>query len=197
MITFISDIIAQAGYFGIAILMFVETLFPPIPSELIMPFAGYTASMGKLSLVGVLIAGFAGSLAGTLLLYGASLLIDNTKIEDWLERHGSKIGLRMEKYLTSREWFERNNKAAIFFGRLIPGVRSIISIPAGMGRMHPVKFIFYSGLGTALWTSTLTIAGFLLGSQYEKVAGFSKTYGLIAFTLLLILLIWQFKFKRK
>lgn len=196
MINFISDMIEKVGYLGIAALMFIETLFPPIPSELIMPFAGYTALIGKLSLVGVIIAGVIGSLLGSLVLYALSVLIDNGKIESWLERHGSKLGLRLEKYFASRDWFDRNSRSSVFLGRLIPGLRSVVSIPAGMRRMHLGRFIFYSGLGTALWTTGLAVAGYLLGNQFGKVEQVIGKYGLVITVLIAGIVIWLMFFRR-
>lgn len=197
MIDFISDIIENVGYLGIAVLMFIETLFPPIPSELIMPFAGYTALLGKLSLLGVITAGVIGSLLGSLILYALSVLIDNGKIEGWLERHGSKLGLKLEKYFASRDWFDRNSRSAVFLGRLIPGLRSIVSIPAGMRRMHLGRFIFYSGLGTALWTTGLAVAGYLLGTQFGKAEQVVGKYGMVMTTLIAGTVIWLMLFRRR
>ena len=190
MINFISEMVEKVGYLGIAFLMFLETLFPPIPSELIMPFAGYSASVGRLSLVGVILAGVVGSMLGTVALYALSFLIDNGKIEGWLERHGSKLGLRLEKYFASRDWFDRNSRSAIFFGRLVPGLRSIVSIPAGMRRMHLGRFIFYSGLGTALWTTGLSVAGYLLGTQFGRVEQVVGKYGLVMAAVIGVVIVW-------
>lgn len=165
----IIDTITQWGYLGVFLLMVAENVFPPIPSELIMPFAGYAAANGDLSLIGVLVAGTLGSLLGTGLWYIAARLLGLVRFT-WLCNKLGRIATLSEKDIDMAvRWFERYGPLAVFVGRLIPAIRTLISVPAGLAAMPAWKFLAISAAGTLLWTGILTVAGLLLHEHYNSV----------------------------
>ncbi len=169
MFDWITGFVERGGYLGIALLMFLENVFPPIPSELIMPLAGFTAARGELSLVGIIIAGSVGSLAGGLLWYGIGRWLGLDRLKRFAARHGRWLTLSPEEIDGAQAFFNRHGGKAVFLGRLVPGVRTLISVPAGIVAMPLPAFLLWSGLGTVLWTALLAGAGYLLQSQYAAV----------------------------
>jgi membrane protein DedA with SNARE-associated domain len=171
MFSWIVDFVTGAGYLGIALLMFAENIFPPIPSELIMPLAGFAAARGDLNLVGVLAAGTAGSILGALPWYYLGRVFREDRLKRLAARHGRWLTMTPEDVDRACRWFERKGALAVFPGRLVPAVRTLISVPAGLARMPLLPFLAWSTLGTVIWTGLLTMAGYLLESQYERVEG--------------------------
>jgi len=169
MFDWILQIIQNLGYLGLAFLMLIENVFPPIPSEFVMPLAGFLAAQGKFSLWGLIIAGSAGSLAGAIFWFYIGKAVGRDRLMRFSSRYGRWIAISPSDIERAENWFDRHGKAAVFIGRLIPGVRSFISVPAGVANMSLPVFILYSTLGTIIWTGLLTYAGYLLESQYEKV----------------------------
>jgi membrane protein DedA with SNARE-associated domain len=165
----ITGLIEQMGYFGIALLMFLENLFPPLPSEVIMPMAGFTASDGELNIVGVLIAGTVGTLAGALFWYTVARKLGEDRLRRWADRHGRWITLSPEDIDKLDGWFERHSRWAVPVGHLVPGIRTLISIPAGIFGMGLARFILLTVLGAGAWTSALGLAGYVLGSRFDQV----------------------------
>lgn len=162
--------IEQWGYWGIAALMALENIVPPIPSELIMPFAGYVAASGELHVVGVVAAGSAGSLIGTLPWYVAGRLLGFTRVRGWASRHGRWLTVSPADVDKAQRWFDRRGPAAVFLGRMVPAVRSVISLPAGLADMSPARFLGWSYAGSLLWTGALTALGFALENRYDEAA---------------------------
>lgn len=160
----------KMGTLGIALLMFAENVFPPIPSELIMPLAGFSAARGEGNLLIVIIAGSTGSLLGALLWYYIGQKIGAERLERWAIKHGRWLTLSPKEVEQSCAWFNRHGGKAVFLGRLIPAVRTLISVPAGIAGMPLGSFLLYSTAGTILWTALLATAGYFLESQYDKVA---------------------------
>ncbi len=167
---FVQSMMQQFGVFGIALLMFLENIFPPIPSELIMPLAGFSAAKGNLNIVGVVAAGTVGSLAGAFFWYWIGRAVGPERLKAFAGRHGRWLTLDPDEIDRARAVFDRHRAAALFFGRLIPTVRTLISVPAGINRLPVGVFAFWSLLGTSLWTALLAGAGYLLQSQYERVS---------------------------
>lgn len=159
------------GYFGIGLLMFAENLFPPIPSELIMPLAGYVSALpnGKLQLLPAIGAGIVGTILGALPWYYAGKTLGNKRLQQLADRYGRWMGISGADIDKSSTWFQKHGNKAVFFGRLVPGIRTLISIPAGLSHMPFLPFLIFSTLGTAIWVSFLTLAGFFLGQNYELV----------------------------
>ena len=170
MLDWISNIIAEMGYIGIVLLMFLENVFPPIPSELVMPLAGFVAARGDLSLWGVIVAGMAGSILGAFPWYFAGRLLGEQRLKAWAGRHGRWLTVTPGDVDKALNWFIRHGGKAVFFGRLIPTVRTLISVPAGFACMNFLRFLCYSIAGTLLWSGLLAWAGYLLESRYRAVA---------------------------
>lgn len=191
MTDWIQEIMAQLGYFGIAVLMFLDNVFPPIPSEIIMPSAGYTASQGQLLLIGVIVAGCIGSLVAAALLYWVGYSFSHQKIFQFVDRYGKYLFIKVEDVEKSLRWFEQYGHRIVFFGRMIPAVRSLISIPAGMSRMPFWKFMFYSGLGTIIWTTFLACIGFYFGENQALMAQIFSQVGYFIIAVVFILLLWM------
>ncbi len=168
----IVQLIESFGYVGIALLMFLENVFPPIPSELIMPLGGFTAAQGKLSLNGVILAGTIGSVIGQLPLYYLGYFLGKRRLMRLADRYGRWLTVSGEDIEMSSAWFGRHGGKAVIIGRLVPGVRSFISIPAGISRMNLPLFLLYSALGMGVWAGVLAYLGHLLGNNYEKVERF-------------------------
>ena len=171
MFDWIVSLVTGGGLFSIALLMLIENVFPPIPSELVMPLGGFAAARGDLSLVGVIIAGTVGSVLGAALWYWIGLKVGEDRLKRFADRHGRLLTIDAATIETASGWFRRNGWAAVFFGRMIPGVRTFISVPAGVAGMPLLPFLAYTTVGSALWTALLAVAGYLLESQYERVAG--------------------------
>lgn len=160
------------GYLGVFLLMVAEHLFPPIPSEVIMPLAGFLAAQGKLSLGLTILIGTLGSTLGTTAWYFIGMWIGEARIKRFAARHGRLMALSPSDIDTARSWFERHGAAAVFFGRMIPAIRTLISVPAGLARMPFGKFLIFTAAGSAIWTALLTFAGLLLHENYARVEGY-------------------------
>ncbi len=166
----IVEIVSALGYVGVFLLMLLENIFPPIPSELIMPLAGFVAARGDLNFIAVILVGTAGSVVGALPWYYAGAKLGQKRMKHFAERWGHWLTLSPEDVDKASDWFDRHGKGAVFFGRLIPAVRTLISVPAGIAGMSMTKFLIYSTLGSLIWTALLALAGYLLESQYQKVS---------------------------
>lgn len=160
------------GYLGVFLLMVAENVFPPIPSEIIMPLAGFLAGRGDLSLTLTILAGTAGSVTGTLMWYWIGMAIGEERLKRLAARHGRLLTLSPADIDTADRWFQRHGTAAVFFGRMLPTIRTLISVPAGLARMPFGRFLLYTTLGSALWTGVLTVAGLVLHENYALVADY-------------------------
>ena len=176
LITQLPELIGQAveanqwmGYGAIFAAMFLENLFPPIPSELIMPLGGFYVQQGQLQFLPVVLAGLLGTLLGALPWYGIGRVINEKRLEVWLSRHGRWIGISPAELARSRRWFNRYGTALVFWGRLVPGIRTLISVPAGIELMPFAPFLIWTTAGSLIWTLLLTLAGLGLGEGYSNV----------------------------
>jgi membrane protein DedA with SNARE-associated domain len=170
MFEFITQFLEKSGYLGVFALMALENIFPPIPSEMIMPFAGFVVARGDLNLIGVLLAGTAGSVVGALPWYYAARVYGCARLKRLTERHGRWLTVSSDEIDTALAAFKRHGRKTVLFGRLIPAVRTLISIPAGLGKMSLGQFLLYSAIGSLAWAGLLTAAGFLLENKYKEVA---------------------------
>ncbi|KQW97991.1 alkaline phosphatase [Acinetobacter sp. Root1280] len=187
----------QLGYFGIALLMFLDNVFPPIPSEVIIPSAGFAASKGQLLLSGVIIAGSFGSLLAAALLYWVGRKIPNQSIFNWVDRYGKYLFIKSEDVKKALDWFEKYGHRVVFFGRMVPAVRSLISIPAGMSHMPFWKFMLYSSVGTIIWTTFLACVGYYFGNNIELMQQIFSRVGYVIIVIVLILVAYFFYKKSK
>lgn len=177
----------KLGLFGVTLMMFLENVFPPIPSELIMPAAGFAAAMGQMHLIAVIIAGTLGSVLGALPLYYLGTILDENRLYHLAEKYGKYFLIKPEDVTSAQQWFDKYGKSVIFFGRMIPAIRSLISIPAGMARMPMLSFLMLTALGSAIWTTLLAYAGYVLGANYEAVTTFIEPISkIVAIVVLLI-----------
>ncbi len=186
MFDWITALVAQTGYAGIAFLMLAENVFPPIPSELIMPLAGFTAARGELSFVGILLAGTAGSLAGALFWYEVGRRVGIQRLRHWAARHGRWLTMSPEELDRAVAWFRRHAGLSVLVGRLVPAVRTLISVPAGVAEMSLPAFLAWTSVGTALWTSFLAGLGYLLEGGYEQVAGWVNPVSNVVVAILVL-----------
>jgi membrane protein DedA with SNARE-associated domain len=170
MFEWVASFVAESGYIGIALLMLAENIFPPIPSELIMPLAGFAAGQGELNFVLAVMAGSLGSVAGALFWYGVGYWFGFERLKRVAARHGRWLTVSPREVDKAQRFFLRHCGKAVFLGRLVPAVRTLISVPAGIAGMGFGKFLLYTSLGTLIWTTALAGAGYFLGGRYEEVA---------------------------
>ena len=176
----ITQAVERGGYFGISLLMLAENIFPPIPSEIIMPLAGFVAARGQLTLIGVVLAGAMGSLAGALFWYGVGRWIGPERLKNFSRRHGRWLTLSPAEIDRAGAWFARRGRAAVLVGGLVPGVRTLISVPAGVAGMPLGPFLLTTAVGTLLWTGldrVLATGGYVLAEGYRDVAGWIEPAG--------------------
>lgn len=168
----ITGFLDAAGYLGVLLLMLAENLFPPIPSELIMPLAGFGAAQGRFSLVLVVLAGTAGSLLGALFWYALGRRVGGERLRRLAARHGRWFTLSPGDIDRAEAWFRRHGAKAVLFGRLVPAVRTLVSVPAGVTGMPLPRFLAWTALGTGLWTTLLAGAGYVLQGRHALVAAY-------------------------
>lgn len=171
------------GGFGVALLIAIENLFPPLPSEVILPLAGFTASRGSFSLPGVIVWATAGSLMGALALYALGRLLGRERTRRLI---GSLPLVKTEDVVRTEAWFEKNGPLTVLVGRVIPVFRSLISIPAGVTRMRPWVFIGLTAVGSLIWNSVLIVAGYLLGENWHVVEQSVGIFSRIVLTVLAV-----------
>lgn len=177
MTNWIEGLIESWGAFGVALLMFLENIFPPIPSEVVLPLAGYQASKGDLSIVLALIAGIAGSVAGVTIWFYAGRWIGTEGLKRFARKHGRLLTLTPQEIDKVNDWFGEHGGKAVLLGRLVPGIRTLISIPAGVCGMSLRRFLTLTTIGTAIWSTVLMMAGWTLGASFESVQGWVSPVG--------------------
>lgn len=162
-------LIEQSGYLGVGFLMFLETIFPPIPSEVIMPVAGVAAAKGQMNLAGVIAAGTTGAMLGNIIWYLAARALGIIRLKPIIDRYGRWITMDWNEVQRAERWFRHNGTFFVFLGRMLPTVRSLVSVPAGLLKMRFKTFFVASTIGTAGWTSALAYAGYKLREQFTEV----------------------------
>ncbi len=180
-------LIDAIGPWGVGVFTLIETVFPPIPSELVLPLAGYLSYLGELNAVLVFLASTLGAYLGALALYGIAAALGQERAIRWLSKLPLVDRSDFEKAV---DWFARHGHTAVFFGRLIPGVRSLVSLPAGAARMNLLVFSLLTLAGSGLWNALLIGLGFLLGTQYELVDTYSSVLNYAVYAVLAGILIW-------
>jgi membrane protein DedA with SNARE-associated domain len=181
---FVVGIVERLGAPGVAVLTLVETVFPPIPSEVVLPLAGYLAGRGNLDFLAVLVASTLGSLAGALLLYTGGARLGRERSTALLARLPLVEGRDVER---AEDWFARHGSSAVFFGRLVPGVRSLVSLPAGASRMSLWRFTLLTLLGSLSWNALLVGAGALLGRQWQTVEQYADVLNSVVTAVVVVL----------
>jgi membrane protein DedA with SNARE-associated domain len=169
MIEWVTGVVAAGGWPGVLALMFLENLFPPIPSEVIMPLAGFAAARGQMSLVAALIAGIIGTLLGNVFWYELSRMIGADRIRPMVGRYGRWFAVGEDDLRKAEATLQKYGPVALSFGRLLPGIRTVISIPAGL--IHIPRHVFYlwTALGSGVWITFLTLAGYYMEDRYDQI----------------------------
>ncbi|XID91981.1 DedA family protein [Paenibacillaceae bacterium WGS1546] len=195
----ISEIMNDFGYAGIAFLIAVENLFPPIPSEVILTFGGFMTTYSELTLAGVVIFSTIGSIVGAIALYGIGYWIDEAKLERIVGRWGRILRLTPEDVRKTYRWFSKYGTWAVFLCRLVPLLRSLISIPAGSTRMNFGLFMLLTTTGSLIWNIVLVSIGAAVGSSWETIVGYMDVYSNVVYALIALggLAILYFIFRRK
>lgn len=184
-------LIELGGYAGIFVLMLAETIFPPIPSEVVMPLAGVVAANGRLDLGGVALAGTAGAMVGNVFWYWIARSIGLTRLKLVLLRYGRWLALDWRDVVRIRWLFRGHGRLLVLIGRALPTIRTIISLPAGVARMELRGFLVFSTIGTAIWSTGLATAGFVLGSQFSDVERFVGPVATIMLLAIIFAYIWR------
>lgn len=187
----IIDTITRMGAMGVFLLTLLETVFPPIPSELIMPLAGYLASRGEMTLIGALVAGTLGSLLGALLLYWLGRKYGQERLLRFADRHGRWLTLSRQDIERASSWFSRHGAWAVLLCRLIPGLRSLISIPAGIQRMPLGVFVACTAVGSAMWTAALVGLGYAMGARFDEVERYVGTVSNTVVGIIVVMYVWR------
>lgn len=197
----VQDVINQFGYFGVAILVVIENVFPPIPSEIVLPFAGFVAqqsagaanavaSQSDTTVIGMMIAATIGSVVGALILYFVSAAIGPERLRIFVERFGKWFGVKSTDLVRAEAWFDRRSVVAVLVGRCVPLIRSIVSIPAGFRRMNLLSFVVLTAIGSAVWNIALIGAGAVLGDQWERVGEYVGVFQWLVIAVILVLVAW-------
>lgn len=168
----VQDVIESLGYLGVALLVIAENLFPPIPSEIVLPFAGFVARRGDGSVVVMVLASTVGSVVGALVLYAIAAAIGPERIHAFVVRFGRWFGVKESDMVRAEQWFDRRSNAAVLVGRCVPLIRSLVSIPAGFRRMRFSSFVVLTAIGSAVWNVALIGAGAALGDQWDVVGDY-------------------------
>ncbi len=170
--TWVSDVVERLGYLGVAFLVALENVFPPIPSEAVLPLAGFVAGRGDANLIGMILAATAGSVVGAWVLYGIAAAIGPLRLRAFIVRFGRWFGVREHHLQRAEDWFDRRANAAVLIGRCVPLIRSVVSVPAGFRRMTLGRFTLLTAIGSAMWNTALISAGAVLGERWERVGDF-------------------------
>ena len=180
MADWVTNTVESLGYAGIVLLMFLENLFPPIPSEVIMPLAGFTARKGALTFSGVVLAGTSGAVIGAFPWYFLGRGIGPERLKNLVRARGKWLRVKVEDVERAERWFDRHGAAAVFIGRLVPGIRTLISVPAGFARMPILSFFAWTTLGSAAWTTFLAACGWMLRENYSAIEPYVSAISTLA-----------------
>jgi len=194
----ITEIMDQFGYVGIFLLIMLENVFPPIPSEIILTFGGFMTTYTELSIIGVVIASTLGSVVGAVLLYGIGVWCEVKKLESFILKYGRIFRLTVADIHKANAWFEKHGKWTVFVCRLIPLIRSLISIPAGSTRMNFTSFLLLTTLGSFIWNIILINIGAAVGASWETIVGYMDIYSNFIYALIILLFgLFVFLFMKK
>jgi len=186
----VTDVIDALGYVGVALLVALENVFPPIPSEIVLPFAGFVAADGKATLPGMILAATIGSVLGAWALYGVAASIGPDRFRRFVVRYGGWFRITTDDLDKAEGWFDRRAELSVMISRCVPLVRSLISIPAGFRRMHFGRFTIYTALGSAVWNTVLIGAGYLLRDSWHEVEPVLDVVQYVVIALIAAALAW-------
>lgn len=185
----IISIINKYGYMGIALLIAVENIFPPIPSEVILTFGGFATTISKITVTGTIVYATIGSVIGAIILYWIGRALNEERIEKIADsKLGKALGIKKENIHKSFIWFDNKGKYAVFIGRFVPIIRSLVSIPAGMAKMPIAPFLILTTVGSIIWNTVLIVLGKIAGASWSKVAKYVGEYSSVILAILIVLL---------
>ena len=197
----ITDIMSHYGYIGIFLLIMLENIFPPIPSEVILTFGGAMTTKTDMTTMGVILVSTAGSVAGAIILYGIGRLLDVQRLEKIVDRWGRVLRLTRKDIYKADSWFDKYGIWTVLFCRLIPLIRSLISIPAGMSNMKFGLFLLFTTLGTLIWNTILVSVGAAVGDNWESIVGVMDVYSNIVYVLIVLaglaVIWWYLQFRKR
>lgn len=182
--SWITEFMEQYGYIGIILMIAVENIFPPIPSEVILTFGGFMTTYTKLTVIGVIVTATLGSIIGAIVLYGIGRLIDVERLEKIIDRWGKVLRVKKDDIRKADAWFDKYGYWAVFLCRMVPLIRSLISLPAGMSNMKFVPFLLYTTLGTLLWNTILVLVGAAVGESWETIVHYMDIYSNFAYAII-------------
>jgi membrane protein DedA with SNARE-associated domain len=184
--SWVTDVVEKLGYLGLFLMIALENVFPPIPSEVVLPLAGFLTGQGRMWYPGAVVAATAGSLAGALVLYYAGYLFGEERVRRLVRKYGKWAMVSEADIDKADHWFDHYEREAVLIGRLFPVVRSLISIPAGIRKMQMAKFLLYTTIGSAIWNSVLIGVGWILGDNWDAV---EQYVGYLQYVVILIVLL--------
>ena len=187
MIEFAVELISQVGLIGAAFLIGIEVIIPPIPSEAILLLTGFNVALGRFGFVEAILATVVGSLVGASFWYLIGYLFTQQRVENLVSKYGKYVGLPVKNLTKTMDWFKRYGSSLVFFGRMFPIVRSLVSIPAGLVKMGLAKFYFFSTAGILIWNTLWITIGFNLGENWQAAEEFAQVLDWIVYALLAIL----------
>lgn len=191
MIGIAQRLIEQIGYSGVALLIFIENVFPPIPSEVILPFSGFVARRGDLTLWGVILAGTVGATLGAFPFYYIGMQIGRKRLFQFASKYGDYVDIQPETLRRAFDWFDTRGQFAVFTCRMIPGLRSVISIPAGMAKMDVLPFTAWTFSGSFIWTLLLSYAGWVLGANYRAIQPYINIIGWVVIISIIVYVMYK------
>jgi len=192
----VRDVVEAANYPGVVAMIALENVFPPIPSELVLPLSGFLASRGDfpgppaIAIPLTIVAATLGSLIGALILYAFGAFVSEERVRGFLRRNGRYVLLSEDDYNRAERWFNNHGHQAVFIGRCIPGIRSLISIPAGVERMPMAPFIAYTAGGSAIWNTALISAGAVLGDQWDRASEYVDVFTYVTIAVIAAAVAW-------
>jgi membrane protein DedA with SNARE-associated domain len=190
LLNWVLGLVETFGYPGLAIVIALENVFPPIPSEAVLPMAGYLVHEGRMNLFWAIVASTVGSVLGALILYGLGHAWGEKRVRSFIKKYGRWMTLSEEDLDRSQAWFDNHGRLAVLIARLAPLVRSVISIPAGIAKMPLLTFVIYTTIGSALWNAVLIGAGMLAGANWGIVEQYQSWFSTAVVALIALSIAW-------
>ena len=180
------------AYLTICLAMFLENIIPPIPSELIMPLGGFFVYQQKLNFYFLVFWGLLGTILGSLPWYYLGRLVNEKRLSNFLEKQGKYLGISTNDLIKSKKWFEKYGVSLVFWGRLVPGIRTLISVPAGIELMPLRKFLIWTTFGSLIWVALLTYGGYLFGENYPIIESYLEQIKFVVKPILILIILYFF-----
>jgi len=184
---FAVNLIDQIGLLGAGLLIAIEVVVLPIPSELILLLTGFNVSLARFSFAGAIAITTLGSIAGASLLYSLGYFFSEERLEHIVRKYGKYVGISHKDFTKTMTWFERHGTQLVFFGRLVPVIRSLVSIPAGLTSMNLGKFLFFTALGSGIWNSIWITSGYYLGDNWAMAEQYAQVLDYVVYSAIAII----------